>query len=111
MPTSFRDILLKLCRREDLTRDEARQAFDLIMSGQATEAQIGGLLVGIPAAKPRAPFIAVGTQLVCTVRISHGAQNYLAFEGQVEDAAGVVWLTGAIQAYRPDNLEILGVTS
>ena len=72
---------------------------------------IGGLLVGIPAAKPRAPFIAVGTQLVCTVRISHGAQNYLAFEGQVEDAAGVVWLTGAIQAYRPDNLEILGVTS
>src|SRR5258705_11938449 len=45
--TSMRDILLKLSRREDLTRDEAREAFDLIMSGQASEAQIGGLLVGM----------------------------------------------------------------
>ena len=44
---SLRDILLKLSRREDLTRDEAREAFELIMSGQATEAQIGGLLVGL----------------------------------------------------------------
>jgi anthranilate phosphoribosyltransferase len=44
-----RDILLKLCRREDLTRDEARQAFIHIMSGQAAEAQIGGLLVGLAA--------------------------------------------------------------
>ena len=45
--TSLRDILLKLSRREDLTRDEAREAFELIMSGQASEAQIGGLLVGL----------------------------------------------------------------
>lgn len=46
---AFRDILLKLCRREDLSRDEAREAFEAIMSGQATEAQIGGLLVGMAA--------------------------------------------------------------
>jgi anthranilate phosphoribosyltransferase len=45
----LRDILLKLCRREDLTRDEARHAFAHIMSGQATESQIGGLLVGLAA--------------------------------------------------------------
>jgi anthranilate phosphoribosyltransferase len=45
--TSLRDILLKLSRREDLTRDEAREAFELIMSGRASEAQIGGLLVGL----------------------------------------------------------------
>jgi len=45
----LRDILLKLCRREDLTRDEAREAFMHIMSGQATDAQIGGLLVGLAA--------------------------------------------------------------
>src|SRR3954453_8490276 len=45
--TTMRDILLKLSRREDLTRDEAREAFELIMSGQASEAQIGGLLVGL----------------------------------------------------------------
>src|SRR4051794_11215406 len=42
-------ILLKLCYREDLTRDEAREAFEHIMSGQATEAQIGGLLIGLAA--------------------------------------------------------------
>ena len=45
----LREILLKLCRREDLTRDEARDAFAHIMSGDASEAQIGGLLVGLAA--------------------------------------------------------------
>src|SRR4051795_9136558 len=45
----IRQILLKLCYREDLTRDESREAFEHIMSGGATEAQIGGLLVGLAA--------------------------------------------------------------
>jgi anthranilate phosphoribosyltransferase len=45
----LRDILLKLCRREDLTRSEAREAFLHIMSGEAGDAQIGGLLVGLAA--------------------------------------------------------------
>jgi len=45
----MRDILLKLCRREDLTRDEAIEAFQYIMSGEASDAQIGGLLVGLAA--------------------------------------------------------------
>lgn len=45
----LRDILLKLCAREDLTRTEAHEAFMHLMSGQATEAQIGGLLVGLAA--------------------------------------------------------------
>ena len=49
MTTPFRDILLKLCRREDLTRDEAREAFLHVMSGTASEAQIAGLLVGLAA--------------------------------------------------------------
>src|SRR3954451_916808 len=43
----MRDLLLKLCNREDLTRDEARDAFTQIMSGQASEAEIGGVLVGL----------------------------------------------------------------
>jgi anthranilate phosphoribosyltransferase len=47
--SAFRDILLKLCRREDLTRDEAGAAFLHITSGQASDAQIGGLLVGMAA--------------------------------------------------------------
>jgi len=49
MTAPLREILLKLCRREDLTRDEAREAFAHVMSGDATEAQIGGLLVGLAA--------------------------------------------------------------
>src|SRR5687768_1041615 len=48
-PAPLRGILLKLCRREDLTRGEARDAFLHIMSGEATDAQIGGLLVGLAA--------------------------------------------------------------
>jgi anthranilate phosphoribosyltransferase len=47
--SSFRDLLLKLCRREDLTREQAREAFLHLMSGQASEAQVGGLLVGLAA--------------------------------------------------------------
>src|SRR4051812_50147553 len=49
MPAPLRDILLKLCRREDLTRGEARDAFLHVMSGEASESQIGGLLVGLAA--------------------------------------------------------------
>src|SRR5688572_1137080 len=45
----LREILLKPCRREDLTRDESRHAFLHIMSGQSSDAQIGGLLVGLAA--------------------------------------------------------------
>jgi len=45
----LREILLKLCRREDLTRGEARDAFKHLMSGEATDGQIGGLLVGLAA--------------------------------------------------------------
>src|SRR5881394_2550321 len=48
-PAALKELLLKLCRREDLTRDEARSAFAHILSGEATEAQIGGLLVGLAA--------------------------------------------------------------
>jgi anthranilate phosphoribosyltransferase len=67
MPNPLRDILLKLCRREDLTRDEATAAFDHIMSGAATEAQIGGLLVGL-AAKGSAVDELIGAAAVMRAR-------------------------------------------
>ena len=73
-----------------------------------SKAGIGGLLVGIPEAKRQAMTIPVGTQLVCSVHISHGVQNYLAFTGQVEGADGVLWLTGSIQAFRPHTMETPG---
>src|SRR5205814_9337058 len=47
--TANRHILLKLCRREDLARSEARDAFLHVVSGDAGEAQIGGVLVGLAA--------------------------------------------------------------
>jgi anthranilate phosphoribosyltransferase len=47
--STIRNILLKLCRREDLTREESRDAFLEIMSGNAADAQIGGLLIGLAA--------------------------------------------------------------
>jgi anthranilate phosphoribosyltransferase len=49
MAAPLRDILLKLCQREDLTREESEAAFEHLMSGSATEAQIGGLLIGLAA--------------------------------------------------------------
>ena len=45
----MRETLLKLCRREDLTRDEAHDAFKQIIDGKLTDAQIGGLLIGLAA--------------------------------------------------------------
>jgi anthranilate phosphoribosyltransferase len=66
--SGLREILLKLCRREDLTRDEARQAFLHIMSGEAAAAQIGGLLVGL-AAKGTTVEELVGAALVMREKV------------------------------------------
>jgi anthranilate phosphoribosyltransferase len=41
------DLLHKLTRHEDLTAEEAAGAMDLVMTGQATPAQLAGLLVGL----------------------------------------------------------------
>ncbi|MDB5326874.1 MAG: anthranilate phosphoribosyltransferase [Phycisphaerales bacterium] len=43
----MRDVLLKLTRRQNLSRDEARSAFDSILSGTAPDAQIAGFLMGL----------------------------------------------------------------
>jgi predicted hotdog family 3-hydroxylacyl-ACP dehydratase len=67
------------------------------------ERGVGGLLVGVHEAKLHKPFLPVGSHLRCFVRISHGAPNYLAFAGRVEDADGTQWLSGSIQAFRPET--------
>src|SRR4029077_14138338 len=41
------DLLMKLTRHEDLTADEAASAMDLVMTGQATSAQLAAFLVGL----------------------------------------------------------------
>jgi len=68
MTSSIREILLKLCRREDLTRAESRDVFLHIMSGDAPDAQIGGLLVGM-AAKGTTVDELVGAALVMREKV------------------------------------------
>jgi anthranilate phosphoribosyltransferase len=68
MGASIREILLKLCRREDLTRAESRDVFLHIMSGDAPDAQIGGLLIGM-AAKGTTVDELVGAALVMREKV------------------------------------------
>ena len=48
-PASMRELLHKLINRQNLTRSEARTAFDDVMSGKLSDTQIAGLLVGLSA--------------------------------------------------------------
>jgi anthranilate phosphoribosyltransferase len=43
----LKPLLAKVANRESLTRDEARQAFEIIMSGEATPSQIGAFLMAL----------------------------------------------------------------
>lgn len=43
----LKPLIAKVASREALSRDEARQAFDIIMSGEATPSQIGGFLMAL----------------------------------------------------------------
>src|SRR3954466_3473746 len=45
--TDLKPLRAKAANREPLTRDEARQAFDILMSGEATPSQIGGFLMAL----------------------------------------------------------------
>lgn len=46
-PKSLRDFIGKVANGEPLSRDAATQAFDIIMSGEATPSQIGGFLMAL----------------------------------------------------------------
>lgn len=46
-PALYRKILEKVVHGQDLSADEAYRALDVIMRGEATDAQIGGLLVAL----------------------------------------------------------------
>jgi anthranilate phosphoribosyltransferase len=71
------ELLLKLTRHEDLTADEAAAAMDLVMTGQATPAQLAGLLVGL-SMKGERPQEIVG--LARTMR-GHSVKLSKAFPG------------------------------
>lgn len=43
----FKDFIAKISKGQSLNHNEAQQAFDIMMSGQATSAQIGAFLMGL----------------------------------------------------------------
>ena len=45
--TSFKALIGKVAEGKSLTREEAKEAFDVMMSGEATPAQIGGFLMAL----------------------------------------------------------------
>lgn len=45
--SELKPFISKVADRQPLSRDEARQAFDLLMSGEATPSQIGGFLMAL----------------------------------------------------------------
>nr|WP_294502470.1 anthranilate phosphoribosyltransferase [uncultured Rhodopila sp.] len=47
MPTTLKPVIARLAAGETLTDDQAEAAFDVIMSGEATPAQIGALLMAM----------------------------------------------------------------
>ncbi|HHN72715.1 MAG TPA: anthranilate phosphoribosyltransferase, partial [Thermopetrobacter sp.] len=47
MSDDLKPFIAKAAGGEPLTREEARAAFDIMMSGEATPAQIGGLLMAL----------------------------------------------------------------
>jgi anthranilate phosphoribosyltransferase len=77
------DLLHKLTRHEDLTAEEAAGAMDLVMTGQATPAQLAGLLVGL-SMKGERPEEIVG--LARTMRAHAVPLRHLA--GEVFDTCG-----------------------
>jgi anthranilate phosphoribosyltransferase len=46
-PAALKPFIARLANGETLSRDDARQAFDIIMSGKANDAQIGALLMAL----------------------------------------------------------------
>ena len=45
--SELKPFIARLANRESLSREEARQAFEIMMSGSATPSQIGGFLMGL----------------------------------------------------------------
>jgi anthranilate phosphoribosyltransferase len=45
--TSFKALIGKVAEGKSLTREESKEAFDIMMSGEATPAQIGGFLMAL----------------------------------------------------------------
>ncbi|WP_439814509.1 anthranilate phosphoribosyltransferase [Zavarzinia sp. CC-PAN008] len=64
MSAEFKPVLAKVATGAALTRDEARAAFDLVMTGNATQAQIGAFLMGLRVRGEVVDEIAAGAEVM-----------------------------------------------
>jgi anthranilate phosphoribosyltransferase len=71
----FSELIDKLQRRQDLTRDEAAAAMDAIMEGRAQPAQIAGLLIGL-SMKGERPAEIVGLAQTMRNRATRLSRNH-----------------------------------
>lgn len=85
----MKDLLNKLVRREDLSREEAQSAFEQIMSGTADPAQIGALLLGIAAKKPALD------EIVAAASVMRGKSIHIQLPSGMNDALDVCGTGGS----------------
>jgi anthranilate phosphoribosyltransferase len=91
------DLLLKLTRHEDLTAEEAAAAMELVMTGQATPAQLAALLVGL-SMKGERPQEIVGlarTMRAHSVKLSRPFPEAFDTCGTGGDRAGTINVSSA----------------
>jgi len=91
------DLLLKLTHHEDLTAEEAAAAMDLVMTGQATPAQLAALLVGL-SMKGERPQEIVGlarTMRSHSVKLSRPFPDVFDTCGTGGDRAGTINVSSA----------------
>ncbi|PLX39405.1 MAG: anthranilate phosphoribosyltransferase [Hyphomicrobiales bacterium] len=85
----FKQLLAKVASGAALSRDEAREAFDIVMSGEATPAQIGGFLIGL---RVRGETVDEITGAVSTMRAKmltvEAPENAIDIVGTGGDASG-----------------------
>ena len=77
----FQQVLNKLLDKQDLTSDEMHDVMQLIMSGGATDAQIGGFLIALRCKGESIDEIAVPREIifvkVCIDTLSNGFEEFL----------------------------------
>ncbi len=90
--------LAKVVARQDLTRAEMRAAMDTVMAGEATDAQIGALLVGLRLKGETVAEIsgAAAGMRACVARVEHDVERVLDTCGTGGDGAGTFNISTAV---------------
>jgi anthranilate phosphoribosyltransferase len=85
----MKDLLNKLARREDLSRAEAQDAFEQIMSGTAEPSQVGALLMGIASKNPSLD------EIVAAASVMRGKSIHIQLPAGMDEALDVCGTGGS----------------